>query len=155
MKPPAKLTHYGKNPRPKLTHLPGSESILLTAVVAADEEWGDAGSGDDCEDPEGTSWSGRVDPFDCARLGVSRNTVRKVVRGGATEHRYERGAAQPRPKLDGFIHDLEGLLEANEKRKPRDRLTLKTIWSRLCDRGCEAGYEAVRRYARQWAGAAG
>ena len=83
-------------------------------------------------------------------LGVSRNTVRKVVRGGATEHRYDRGAAQPRPKLDGFIHDLEGLLEANEKRKPRDRLTLKTIWSRLCDRGCEAGYEAVRRYARQW-----
>ena len=36
-------------------------------------------------------------------LGVSRNTVRKVVRGGATEHRYDRGAAQPRPKLDGFI----------------------------------------------------
>ena len=26
-------------------------------------------------------------------LGVSRNTVRKVVRGGATEHRYDRGAA--------------------------------------------------------------
>ena len=84
-------------------------------------------------------------------LGVSRNTVRKVVRGGVTEHRYDREGSQPRPKLDGFIDDLEGLLEANEKRKPRDRLTLKTIWSRLCDRGCEAGYEAVRRYARQWA----
>ena len=82
-------------------------------------------------------------------LGISRNTVRKVARGGAAGHRYDRGAAQPRPKLDGFILDLEGLLETNEKRRPRDRLTLKTIWGRLGDRGCEAGYEAVRRYARQ------
>ena len=81
------------------------------------------------------------------RLGVSQNTVRKVVRGGTTEHRYDRGVAQPRPKLDGFILDIEGLLEANEKRNPRDRLTLKAIWSRLGDRGCET----VRRYARQWA----
>ena len=84
-------------------------------------------------------------------LGVSRNTVRKVVRGGATEHRYDRSSAQPRPKLDGYLDVLEGLLEANAKRKSRDRLTLKAIWRRLCDRGCEAGYEAVRRYARQWA----
>ena len=32
-------------------------------------------------------------------LGVSRNTVRKVLRSGETSFEYER-AVQPRPKLD-------------------------------------------------------
>ena len=46
MKPPAKLTHYGKNPRSKLTHLPGSESVLLGAhALFGCEDGGTAGSG--------------------------------------------------------------------------------------------------------------
>ncbi len=84
-------------------------------------------------------------------LGISRNTVRKVVRGGATAHHYDRSDRQPRPKLDGFTHALEAELEANGKRTRRDRLTLTAIWRKLCNEGCEAGYEAVRRYARKWA----
>ena len=88
-------------------------------------------------------------------LGMSRNTVRKVVRGGKAEHRYDRSDKQPRPKLDGFTHALEAELENNAKRTRRDRLTLREIWRRLCDRGCEAGYDAVRRYARQWAASQG
>ena len=47
-------------------------------------------------------------------LGLSRNTVRKVVRGGATEHRCDRGEMQPYPKLDGFIGELEDLLSTNK-----------------------------------------
>ena len=35
----------------------------------------------------------------CRRLGVSRKVVRKVLRSGATEFRYER-RRQPMPKLD-------------------------------------------------------
>ena len=84
-------------------------------------------------------------------LGVSRNTVRKVVRGGKAEHRYDRSDNQPRPKLDGFTHALEAELVANKERGKRGKLTLTAIWRRLCDRGYEAGYEAVRRYARRWA----
>ena len=83
-------------------------------------------------------------------LGLSRNTVRKVVRGGATEHRYDRGDAQRYPKLDGFIEDLEDLLTANAGRRKRERETLKSIWKKLCDLGCQAGYDAVRRHARRW-----
>ncbi len=83
-------------------------------------------------------------------LGISRNTVRKVVRDGKAEHRYDRSDKQPRPKLDGFTQLLETELENNAKRTRRDRLTLREIWRRLCDRGCEAGYDAVRRYARKW-----
>ena len=88
-------------------------------------------------------------------LGISRNTVRKVVRDGKAEHRYDRSDKQPRPKLDGFTQLLETELENNAKRTRRDRLTLREIWRRLCDRGCEAGYDAVRRYARQWAASQG
>ena len=83
-------------------------------------------------------------------LGLARNTVRKVVLGEATGHRYDRGDAQRYPKLDGFIGELEDLLRANRSRGKRDRETLKSIWKKLCDRGCGAGYDAVRRYARQW-----
>ena len=78
-------------------------------------------------------------------LGVSRNTVRRWCAAGRRS--IATTAAQLWSKLDGFISDLEGLLEANERRSPCDRLTLKTIWGRFGDRGCAA----VRRYARQWA----
>ena len=54
-------------------------------------------------------------------LGVSRNMVRKVVRGGATEHRYDRLSAQPRPKLDGYIDFLEGLLRPTPRDIARDQ----------------------------------
>ena len=35
-------------------------------------------------------------------IGISRNTVRKVLRDGKAERRYDRSDKQPRPKLDGF-----------------------------------------------------
>ena len=52
-------------------------------------------------------------------LGVSRNTVRKVVRSERTDFTYER-AVQPLPKLGPWSVDLERLLEGNE-RKQRKR----------------------------------
>ncbi len=59
-------------------------------------------------------------------LGLSRNTVRKVIRSGQTSFVYER-QEQPRPKLGTFIDRLEGLLEENAARSRRDRLTLTLI----------------------------
>ena len=83
-------------------------------------------------------------------LGLARNAVRKVVRGGATEHRHDRGEAQPYPKLDGFIGELEGLLKTNKDLSKRDKQTLKSIWKTLCDQGCRAGCDAVRRHVQRW-----
>ncbi len=40
-------------------------------------------------------------------LRISRNTIRKVIRSGATEHRYER-EEQPSPKLGDFQTGLKG-----------------------------------------------
>ena len=56
-------------------------------------------------------------------LGVSRNTVRKVVRSGETCFGYER-QVQPLPKLGPWTSELERLLEANERKARRERLTL-------------------------------
>jgi len=83
-------------------------------------------------------------------LGVSRNTVRKVLRSGATSFEYER-EVQPRPRLDAWTGELDRLLEQNADKPSRERLTLIRIFEGLRELGYEGGYDAVRRYARSWA----
>ena len=82
-------------------------------------------------------------------LRVSKNTIRKVVRSDATSHTYER-KIQPMPKLGPWVEELERQLEANEKRKRRDRLSLLRIHEDLAALGYKGGYDAVRRYAKAW-----
>ena len=80
-------------------------------------------------------------------LHVSRNTVWKVLRSGATAFEYER-EVQPLPKLGPWRDDLDRLLTENEGRAARERLTLIRIFEALRALGYEGGYDAVRRYAR-------
>jgi len=82
-------------------------------------------------------------------LHVSRNTVRKVLRSGATAFEYER-EVQPLPKLGPWRDDLDRLLTENEGRAARERLTLIRIFEALRGLGYEGGYDAVRRYAGGW-----
>ena len=83
-------------------------------------------------------------------LHVSRNTVRKVLRSGATSFEYER-EVQPRPKLGRWSDDLDRLLTLNTTKAARERLTLIRVFEELRGLGYEGGYDAVRRYARVWA----
>ena len=82
-------------------------------------------------------------------LHVSRNTVRKVLRSGATAFSYER-EVQPLPRLGRWKADLECLLTANVGKPVRERLTLIRIFEDLRGLGYEGSYDAVRRYARGW-----
>jgi transposase len=82
-------------------------------------------------------------------LHVSRNTVRKVVRSGATALSYER-EVQPLPKLGQWRADLDRLLLTNASKASRERLTLMRVFEALRGLGYEGGYDAVRRYARTW-----
>ena len=82
-------------------------------------------------------------------LRVSKNTVRKVVRGDETSSSYAR-KIQPMPKLGPWVEGLERRLEGNEKKPRRDRLSLLLIYEELASLGYEGGYDAVRRYARAW-----
>jgi transposase len=82
-------------------------------------------------------------------LKVSRNTVRKVLRSGATAFAYGR-QVQPQPKLGRWRENLDQMLAANEAKAARERLTLIRIFEELCGLGYEGGYDAVRRYAKRW-----
>src|SRR5882757_7560630 len=85
----------------------------------------------------------------CRELGVSRKVVRKVVRSEATEFHYER-EAQPLPKIGPWRDQLDQLLLTNEGKASRERLTLIRLFEALRRQGYDGGYDAVRRYARQW-----
>jgi len=63
----------------------------------------------------------------CRELRLSRNTVRKVIRSGATEFTYDR-TTQPRPKIDPWRSELDELLV--EIRCPRQGVRL--LRRRLC-----------------------
>jgi len=82
-------------------------------------------------------------------LKVSRKAIRKVIRSGATEFRYER-SVQPMPKIGPWRERLDALLLANIGKAPRERLTLVRIFEELRGLGYEGGYDAVRRYAKAW-----
>ena len=59
-------------------------------------------------------------------LRVSRNTVRKVLRSGATSFEYDR-EVQPRPKLGRWTADLDDVLAGNAAKAARERLTLMSL----------------------------
>jgi transposase len=82
-------------------------------------------------------------------LKVSRNTVRKVLRSGATSFAYMR-VVQPRPKLGLWHADLDRMLSGNAAKPARERLTLIRIFEELRGLGYEGSYDAVRRYAKKW-----
>ncbi len=85
----------------------------------------------------------------CRELRVSRKVVRKVVRSNATEFHYER-SHQPLPTIGPWRERLELLLEDNEGKSTRERLTLVRLHEELRGFGYEGSYAAVRRYAIGW-----
>lgn len=85
----------------------------------------------------------------CRELRVSRNTVRKVIRSGATEFSYDR-STQPRPKIDPWRSQLDDMLADNTRHPKRERLTLVRVYEELRNQGYDGSYDAVRRYAASW-----
>ncbi len=86
----------------------------------------------------------------CRELKVSRKVVRKVIRSEQTEFTYER-SFQPMPKIGPWRDELDRLLEENGRRSKRERLTLVRIFEAMRNLGYGGGYDAVRRYAANWA----
>ena len=85
----------------------------------------------------------------CRELSLSRKVVRKVIRTGATEFRYER-ERQPLPKIGPWREHLDAMLLANEGKPSREKLTLIRIYEELRGLGYDGSYDAVRRYAKAW-----
>ena len=83
------------------------------------------------------------------KRGLSRHSVRKILRSDETSFIYERSAPHF-PKLGGFVEALEAMLAANEKRSKRDRRRLTRLYDDLRRAGYTGGYDSVRRYAQRW-----
>jgi transposase len=90
----------------------------------------------------------------CRTLHVSRKVVRKVIRSGATEFRYERDK-QPLPKIGPWRDQLDAFLLENDGKPARERLTFIRLFEELRGVGYEGSYDAVRRYAIGWRKARG
>jgi len=82
-------------------------------------------------------------------LSVSRATVRKVIRGKATEFRYERGV-QPAPKLGEWVEVLTEILEKEASLPRRERRSTQRLFEELRGRGYDGAHDSVHRFARAW-----
>ena len=81
-------------------------------------------------------------------LGLSRNTVKKVLRsdGEALEYRRVR---QPRPQLGPYREQLDEWLEADRKRPSRERRTAQRLYEALRIEGYAGAVDSVRRHVKQ------
>jgi transposase len=80
---------------------------------------------------------------------MSRNTVRKIARTDQTEFTYAKRESQ-RPALGSFVERLREIMEQETELPSKSRRTVKKVFEQLQREGYEGGYDAVRRYAREW-----
>lgn len=82
-------------------------------------------------------------------LNLSRNTVKKVLRSGATQTHYER-KLQPRPKLGPFVEILESKLKEDEGQPRKLKRTARVLFEELQRDGYTGAYDSVQRYVKSW-----
>src|SRR5258707_6600617 len=83
------------------------------------------------------------------RLSVSRATVRKVIRGHATEFKYERGV-QPAPRLGEWVEVLIEILEQEAKLPRRERRSTQRLFEELRGRGYDSAHDSRHRFVKAW-----
>lgn len=83
------------------------------------------------------------------QLNLSRNTIRKVIRSGITEHKYKR-EHQPLPQLGKYVERLESLLKDDWERPKKRRFTASRLFELLQSEGYCGGYDSIQRYIKKW-----
>ena len=82
-------------------------------------------------------------------FNLSKNTVKKIIRSGATELAYVR-QEQPRPKLALYLERLSEYLTEDSGKPSRDQRTALVMFEQLQREGFTGGYDSIRRFANQW-----
>jgi transposase len=78
-------------------------------------------------------------------LKLSKNTVKKIIRGDVTEASYERQQQSYRV-LAPYIESLTEKLEFDRKEPKRRRRTAKKLWIELKGQGYPGSYDAVHAF---------
>jgi transposase len=82
------------------------------------------------------------------RTGLSRNTIRKYLRGGTVEPRFK---VPDRPsKLDPFAEKLSGWLRTEVAKSRKQRRTAKQMHADLVVLGFDGSYGRVAAFVRAW-----
>ena len=82
------------------------------------------------------------------RTGLSRNTVRKYLRGGTVEPRFK---VPDRPsKLDPFAEKLSGWLRTEGAKSRKQRRTAKQMHADLVVLGYDGSYGRIAAFIRAW-----
>jgi transposase len=79
-------------------------------------------------------------------LNVSRNTVRRVLRGDGAAPLYRR-ARQPRRQLGPYITTLHRWLEEDATKPKRQRRNCRRLYQDLLLQGYSGAIDSIRRYA--------
>lgn len=82
-------------------------------------------------------------------FNLSKNTVKKVIRGDATEFSYDR-KDQPLPKLGPYHDLLDNHLTADSTKPRKEQRTAVVLFEDLQRQGFAGGYDSVRRYVQKW-----
>ncbi|MFE0017360.1 ATP-binding protein [Mesorhizobium sp. NPDC059054] len=79
----------------------------------------------------------------CRRTGLSRNTIRKYLRGGDVQPRLK---APERPsKLDPFADHLSVWLKTESKKSRKQKRTMKQLYSDLVSLGYDGSFHLLSK----------
>ncbi len=82
------------------------------------------------------------------RTGLSRNTIRKYLRGGTVEPKFK---VPDRPsKLDPYAEKLSGWLRIEAGKSRKQRRTARQMHADLVSLGFDGGYGRVAAFVRAW-----
>jgi transposase len=82
------------------------------------------------------------------RTGLSRNTIRKYLRGDLVEPAFK--LPERRSRLDAFAAKLSAWLKLESGRPRKQRRTVKQLHADLVALGFEGSYGCVAAFARSW-----
>ena len=82
-------------------------------------------------------------------LGISRNTVRRILREGKTATVYERAVCEC-AKLGGYESQLVEWLETENKLPKAQRCSAKRQYERLQGLGYAGAYDSIQRFMKNW-----
>tara|TARA_B100000745_G_C20144575_1_gene392481 strand:+ start:143 stop:1636 length:1494 start_codon:yes stop_codon:yes gene_type:complete len=84
------------------------------------------------------------------KTGISRNTIRKIIRAEKVEYKYQR-EQQPSPQMGKHKEILESWLTNDFKLPRKQRRTATKYYKQLqSEHGYKGAYDSIQRFVKQW-----